>query len=185
MGCVSATAATHGGPDAPGQHTGVAACCGCCDGNGLRAFGCGWQGVRLPLKWGPRCCGRAAGRSLTRLEDSSGRRHVLPATCLGMRKNLAAVETLASCWLWAGVCLALRCASPRGVGRATVPYDPAYRCVRNGAAQNHVESPKRWEALQRCDGRPPPAGNPHQHPARRRTAETSAETRNLPLRPLL
>ena len=76
--------ATHGGPAAPGQHT-VAACCGCCDGNGLRAFGCGWQGVRLPLKWGPRCCGRALGRSLTRAEDSSRRRRTTtrPATCLG------------------------------------------------------------------------------------------------------
>ena len=62
----------------------AAACYGCCDGNSLRAFGCGWQVVRLPLKWGPRLPACLAGGDLTRVEDSSGRRHVLPATCLGM-----------------------------------------------------------------------------------------------------
>jgi hypothetical protein len=91
MGQCITRLAPGGGPDAPGQRTVVAACCGCCDGNELCAFGCGWQGVRLPLKWGPRCCGRAVGRSLTRVEDSSGQPARAP--CDGSRdgsKNLAA-----------------------------------------------------------------------------------------------
>ena len=58
-----------GVPTRRGSTPVAAACYGCCDGNSLRAFGCGWQVVRLPLKWGPRCCGRAC-RRFTR--DSPG-----------------------------------------------------------------------------------------------------------------
>ena len=47
----------------------------------LRAFGCGWQGVRLPLKWGPRWppCGLSAGvlRGWRTPRGGDGRRNVL------------------------------------------------------------------------------------------------------------
>ena len=123
MGQCITRLAPGGGPDAPGQRTVVAACCGCCDGNELCAFGCGWQGVRLPLKWGPRCCGRAAGRSLTRVEDSSGRRRTMkrPATCLGI--------CLLVCYPASGCRLALALALRLADTRSRSAHFIALQCI--------------------------------------------------------
>ena len=84
--------------------------------------------------------------------------------------------------------LALRCGPTRYERTRYCLLRPQAPLPANDAASQDVETPKRCGRLQRCDGRPPPARDPHQHPARRRSTTNEAggaETGHLPLRPLL